>query len=131
MVARSTPPLRDIRHGTGPDAQDVDPDSAGTPYEPVRPAEAPRKQALAMVPSPTTLAMIGGAFASAFVGGAIGYWLGKRRAERPARPIRHVASTVDSIMELAPVAMHLLANPLVRSLALRMVLRRLKQRMDF
>jgi integral membrane sensor domain MASE1 len=84
-----------------------------------------------MVPSPTTLAMIGGAFASAFVGAAIGYWLGKRRAERPARPIRHVASTVDSMMELAPVAMHLLANPLVRALALRMVLRQLKQRMAF
>ena len=131
MVARSTPPLRDIGRGTGPDAQDLDPDAAGTPYEPVRPAEAQRKQALALVPSPRTLALVGGAFASAFVGGAIGYWLGKRRAQRPARPIRHVASTVDSVMDLVPVAMHLLANPLVRALALRMLLRQLKQRIDF
>jgi hypothetical protein len=128
MAARPTPPLRDVNKA---DDHDLDPDSAGTPYEPVRPAEAPRRQALALVPSPRMLAMIGGAFASAFVGGAIGYWLGKRRAERPARPIRQMASTVDSVMELAPVAMHLLANPLVRALALRMLLRQLKQRIDF
>ena len=131
MVARPTPPLRDVSKDPGPDAQNLDPDAAGSPYEPVRPAEAPRKQALALVPAPRTLAMIGGAFASALLGGAIGYWLGKRQSQRPARPIRHVASTVDSMMDLAPVAMHLLANPLVRALALRMLLRQLKQRMDF
>ena len=131
MVARSNPPLRDLSRETGPDAQNLDPDAAGTPYEPVRPAEAPRKQALALVPSPKTLALVGGAFASAFIGGAIGFWLGKRQAQRPARPIRHVASTVDSLMDLATTAMHLLANPLVRALALRMLLRQLNPRMDF
>jgi hypothetical protein len=131
MVARPTPPLRHISQDQGSSAQDLDPDSAGTPYEPVRPAEAPRQQALALVPSPRTLAMIGGGIASAFVGAAIGYWLGKRRARRPARPIRNVATTVHSVMELVPVAMHLLANPLVRALALRMILRQLKQRIDY
>lgn len=130
MVARSTPPLRDISSDASSDAQDLDPDSAGTPYEPVRPAEATRKQALALVPSPRTIAIIGGCFASAFVGGAVGYWLGKRRAQRPARPVRNLAATLDSAMDLAPVAMHLLANPLVRALALRMLLRQLKQRID-
>lgn len=131
MVARSNPPLREVGRDAGPDAQNLDPDSAGSAYEPVRPAEAPRKQALALVPSPRTLALICGAFASAFIGGAIGYWLGKRRAQRPSRPIRSVASTVDSVVDLAPVAMHLMANPLVRALALRMLLRQLKQRIDF
>ena len=130
MVARSTPPLRDINTGQGPGGQDLDPDSAGTPYEPVRPAEAPRQQALALVPSPRTLGMIGGGIAAAFVGGAFGYWLGKRHAQRPARPIRKVGATVDSMMELAPVAMNLIANPLVRALALRMLMRQLKQRID-
>ena len=130
MVARSTPPLRDISSNTGSDAQDLDPDSAAKPYEPVRPAEAPLKQALALVPPPATLAMIGGGIAAALFGGAIGYWLGKRQAQRPARPIRKVASTVDSMMDLAPVAMHLVANPLVRALALRMVMRQIKQRID-
>ena len=131
MVARSTPPLRDLSKDSGPDAQNLDPDAAGTPYEPVRPAEAPRKQALALVPSPRTVAMIGGAIASAFVGGAVGYWLGKRQAQRPARPGRRLAGIIESAMDLAPVAMHLLANPLVRALALRMLLRQLKQRIDF
>ena len=131
MVARSNPPLRDVSSGVGPGGQELDPDSAATPFEPVRPAEAPRKQALALVPSPRTLAMTGGAFASAFVGGAIGYWLGNRRAQRPARPIHHVAAGVDSMMGLAPVAMHLVANPLVRALALRVLLRQLKHRIDF
>ena len=131
MVARSTPPLRDISQGQGPGGQDLDPDSAGTPYEPVRPAEGPRQQALALVPSPRMLAMIGGGLASALVGGAIGYWLGKRHGQRPARPIRKVGATVDSVMDLAPVAMRLLANPLVRALAVRMLMRQLKQRIDF
>ena len=131
MVAGSNPPLRDISRGTGPDAQDLDPDSAGKPYEPVGPAEAPRMQALALVPPPRVLAMIAGGIASAFVGGAIGYWLGRRRAQRPARPIRNLSTTIDSIVDLAPVAMHLMANPLVRALALRMALRQLKQRIDF
>ena len=72
------PPLRDVSSGRRPRGQSLDPDAAGTPYEPVRPAEAPRKQAPALVPSPRTLAMIGTAFASAFIGGAIGFWLGKR-----------------------------------------------------
>ena len=131
MVARSTSPLRDISTNRGPDDQDLDPDSACTPVEPVRPSEGPRQQALALVPSPSKLALIGGGIAAALSGGAIGYWLGKRRAQRPARPIRHAARTVDSVIQLVPVAMHLLGNPLVRALAIRMLLRKIGQRIDF
>jgi hypothetical protein len=130
MVARSTPPLRDMSMNPRPDGQDLDPDSAGSPVEPVRPSEAPRHQALALVPSPSQVAMIGGGIAAALVGGAIGYWLGKRHAQRPARPIRRVASTVDSVVELLPVAMHLLGNPLVRALTIRMLLRQISRRID-
>lgn len=127
MVARSNPPLRDISADARSEGQELDPDSASPP---TRPSEAERRQMLALVPSPGRLAMIGGCIASAFIGGAIGFWLGKRRAQRPARPIRRVARTVDSVMDLAPVAMHLLANPLVRALALRMLLRQISRRID-
>ena len=127
MVARSNPPLRDISGDAYPEDQVLDADSASPP---TRPSEAERRQMLALVPSPGRLAIIGGCVASAFVGGAIGFWLGKRRAQRPARPIRHVAQTVDSVMDLAPVAMHLLANPLVRTLALRVLLKQISRRID-
>jgi hypothetical protein len=130
MAARSTPPLRDISADRSTDAQDLDPDSADTSYEPVRPAEAPRRQALALVPSPTRIAMIGGGIAAAFAGGAVGYWLGKRHAPRPARPLHKMASTIDAAIGLAPVAMHLLANPIVRALAIRVLLRQIRRRID-
>lgn len=130
MVARSNPPLRDISSDTRTEDLELDPDSAGPTTEPRRPSEAERRQVLALVPSPGRLAMIGGCLASAFVGGAIGYWLGKRQVRRPTRPIRHVAETVDSVLDLAPAALHLLANPLVRTLALRMLLRQISRRID-
>jgi hypothetical protein len=130
MVARSNPPLRDISSDAPSEDQELDPDSAGSPSEPMRPSEAERRQVLALVPSPGRLALIGGCIASALIGGAVGFWLGKRQARRRARPIRHVGETVDSMMDLASVAMHLLANPLVRALALRMLLRQISRRID-
>jgi hypothetical protein len=74
--------------------------------------------------------MAGGAVAAAVVGGAVGFWLGKRRAARPVRPVRRFASTVDSAIGLAPVAMNLLANPLVRTMALRILVRQLSKRIE-
>jgi hypothetical protein len=130
MVARSTPPLHDISVDESIDAQDVDPDSAKRPYEPVRPAEAPRQQALALAPSPARVALIGGGIAAAFAGGAVGYWMGKRHAGRPARPLRRVVATADAAIELVPVVMHLLTNPLVRALAIRILLRQISRRID-
>ena len=130
MVARSTPPLRDISTDREPDDQGFDPESADVPVEPVRPSEGSRRQALALVPSPSKLVLIGGGLAAALSGGAIGYWLGKRRAQRPARPIRRAARHVGSVVDLVPVAMHLLGNPLVRALAIRMLMRKIGQRID-
>jgi hypothetical protein len=130
MVARSIPPLRDIGADGSADAQDIDPDSATGPYEPVSPAEAPKLQALALVPSPDRIAMIGGGIAAALAGGAVGYWLGRRHTPRPARPLRKMAERFESAVELAPVAMHLLANPIVRALALRVLLRQISRRID-
>src|SRR4051812_30426170 len=115
MVARSTPPLRDISSDPRPNSDErdaeahlLDPDSASRPVEPARPSEGPRQQMLALVPSPSRLAMIGGGIAAALCGGAAGYWLGSRRAQRPTRPIRKAARNVDSVMALLPVAAHLL-----------------------
>ena len=130
MVARSTPPLRDISTPGGSDAQDLDADSASTPVEPVRPSEGPRQQLLALAPSPSQIAMIGAGLVAAFLGGAVGYWLGKRQAGRPARPIRKAARTVDSVIELLPVALRLLENPLVRALTMRMLLGKISRRID-
>lgn len=130
MAAQSTPPLRDVSADARSTTPDLDPDAADTPVEPVRPSEAPRQQALKMVPPPSKVMMIGGGIVAALAGGAVGYWLGKRHAQRPARPIRRVARTVDSVVELAPVAMHLLANPLVRALAIRALMRQLNRRID-
>jgi hypothetical protein len=130
MIAQSTPPLRDMNTHADIDAEDLDPDSANKTYEPVRPAEASRIQMLALAPSPARLAMIGGGIAAAIAGGVVGYWLGRRHAPRLARPGRHLASTVESALELAPVAMHLLANPIVRALAIRVLLRQIGRRIE-
>jgi len=85
---------------------------------------------LALAPSPTRLAMIGGGVAAVFAGGVVGYWLGRRHAPKPARPVRHLASKIGSALDLAPVAMHLLANPIVRALAIRVLLRQIGRRIE-
>lgn len=130
MVAQSNPWPHDIRTQARPGDADLDPDGADAPVEPILPSEGPRQQALRMAPPPSKIVLIGGGIAAALAGGAVGFWLGKRRAQRPARPIRNVGRTVDSVMELAPVAMHLMANPLVRALAIRMLLRQLSRRIE-
>lgn len=63
--------------------------------------------------------------AAVLLGGAAGYWLGARRSERPTRKLKQTASNVEHAVELLPVAMRLLANPMVRSLAIRLLMRRL------
>jgi hypothetical protein len=130
MVARSIHPVGEINPDAELSAQDLDPDAADKTYEPVRPAEGPRQQALALVAAPGRLALIGSGVAAALVGGAFGYWLGRRHAPRPARPVRQLASTIDSALDLAPVAMRLLANPLIRALAVRVLLRQLSRRIE-
>ena len=66
--------------------------------------------------------------AAVLLGGTVGYWLGARRSQslaRPAGKVKRVASTVEHGVELLPVAMQLLANPIVRSLVIRLLMRRL------
>jgi hypothetical protein len=93
--------------------------------EPTRPATAARKQAFRLVEATPPVATIVGGAAAVLAGGAIGYWLGARRSAQPAKKAKHAAANVEHAMELLPVAMRLLANPMVRTLAVRMVMRRL------
>jgi hypothetical protein len=130
MVAGSASPLRDFRTGSSIDPQYDEGDPTIGSYEPVQPSEAPAQQVRALAPSPNRLMLVGGGVAAAFAGGAIGYWLGRRSAPRPVRRFRKVAGSVESVMDLAPVAMNLLGNPLIRAIALRILLRQLSRRMD-
>ncbi len=82
-----------------------------------------------LAPSPSRAMLIGGGIAAALLGGAIGFWLGGRRVSRAPAKVRHAASTADSLIELAPVAMHLLSNPLIRTLAVRMLVRQVTSRL--
>jgi hypothetical protein len=100
------------------------------PYEPVRPDEGVRQQAVRLTPPPGKLFLLVGAVVSGLIGGALGFWLGSRRAPKRTKPIANFASTVGSAAELAPVAMHLLANPLIRTLAVRILLRQLARRVE-
>jgi Tfp pilus assembly protein FimV len=127
MISRSTPPLGDIGPDDATDDQNLDPDSAETPVEPIRPAEAPRRQALALTPPPARLAMIGGMIAAALAGGAVGYWLGKRRAQRRPKPLQLIASRLSSSRGFAPTLMHLAASPIVRALAIRIMMRQISR----
>ena len=70
-------------------------------------------------------AMLAGCAAAVLIGGGVGYWLGARCTHQPARNIRRAASRAENAVELLPVAMHLLANPVVRALAIKMLMRRL------
>jgi len=105
------------------------PDSAPD-TAPTSPAEADEQQVRALAPSPNTLMMIGGGAAALALGGSVGYWLGRRPAPKPKAPrrLRHAASTAEAALDLAPVAMQLLANPVVRSVAMRMLLRQITRR---
>jgi hypothetical protein len=128
MVARSTPPLRDVSSQSESDSNALDADSTHAPVEPVRPSDAQRQQVLALAPSPRALALVGVGVASALAGGAVGYWLGARGKRRSARSVQHLASTIDSAVKLAPVAMGLLGNPLIRTIALRLLARQISRR---
>jgi hypothetical protein len=116
--------------GTDPtfDAHDPDTEPPASRAEPVSPSEAQRRQIWELAPSPATLATIAGGVLAVLLGGALGFWLGRRTAPRPARPVRHFAATVESAAELAPVALNLLKNPLIRAMAVRMIVRQLNKR---
>jgi hypothetical protein len=110
------------------DAHDPDTEPPTSRSEPVSPAEAQRRQIWTLAPAPPTLTTILGGVAAILFGGAIGFWLGRRTAPRPARPVRHAAATFESVAELAPVALNLLKNPLIRTMAVRILVRQLSKR---
>ena len=130
MIAHSSSPWTD----DDADHPDREPDTAPDPlyrsYEPVRPAEGVRQQAIQMTPPPGKLFLLVGAVVSGLIGGAVGFWLGSRRAPKRTNPIGDFASTVGSAVELVPVAMHLLANPLIRAMAVRILLRQIARRVE-
>jgi hypothetical protein len=129
MVARSPSPwTNDADHSDREPA--IGPSPSRQSYEPVRPAEGVRQQAIRLTPPPGKLYLLVGAVVSGLIGGAVGFWLGSRRAPKRTNPIGNIASTVGSAVELAPVAMQLLSNPLVRSIAVRILLRQLAQRVE-
>jgi hypothetical protein len=93
--------------------------------EPVQPSVAVRQQAYGLVASAPSKTMLAGGTVAVLLGGAVGYWLGARRSSPPVRKAKRTVSTTESAIELLPVAIQLLANPVVRSLAIRLLLRRL------
>jgi hypothetical protein len=107
---------------------DADTEPPASLTEPVTPAEAERRQFWELSPPPERLAMIAGGVAAVVAGGAVGYWLGRRSAPPAPRKIGRAAATFESALELAPVAMNLLSNPLIRTLAVRMLVRQIKNR---
>ena len=131
MVAQTTMPLRDPATGTAIDPQFDAGDPTSAPSEGTRPSDAAERQMRALAPAPDRLLLtIGGGIAAALAGGAVGFWLGRRSAPRPARPVRRLAARFDSAIDLAPVAMQLLGNPLIRTLAIRLLMRQLGRRID-
>lgn len=130
MASNSPRPLHPVDPETVNDTEDeriaaFDEAAKADLVEPVTPAAAARKQAFRLAESaPPFSTLIGGA-AAVLAGGAVGYWLGARRSLQPARKIQRKASAVNHAVELLPVAMQLLANPMIRTLAIRMLMRRL------
>jgi len=82
-----------------------------------------------LAPTPRLLVLVGGGISAALIGGLFGYWLGSRRAARTPGPVRHLAATADSLVALAPVAVSLMQNPMIRALVLRLLVRQVTSRL--
>lgn len=134
MATHTTTPLYPLGSEPGVDADaSADPEilgfgARGDSAEPRGPAEAQLRQLLQLAPPPAQMAVLGGGVAALLVGGAVGYWLGSRRARRPVRTVRHASHTLGAAVGLVPIAMRLLANPLVRAAVLRAVTRQIARR---
>ena len=126
-MARNAPtPLHPVDSGSHADTEDdriaafddaEDGEHGKTPA-----ADIGRKFRLVEAPPPLSTVLCG--LAAVLFGGVIGYWLGSRRSQQPVRKFKHAASTAEHAVELLPVAMHLLANPIIRTLAIRLLMRR-------
>jgi hypothetical protein len=125
VIASSRSTLYDLNADATMDARDPDIEPPASLSEPVSPAEAQRRQIWTLAPSPNTVSMVAGGAAAIGLGGAVGFWLGRRTAPRP---VHRAAINLESAVALAPVAMQLLRNPLIRTLAVRMLVRQLSKR---
>ena len=130
MIAHSSTPWTDDDADHADRESDASRDPTRQTYEPVRPDEGVRQQAIQLTPPPGKLFLLVGAVVSGLIGGALGFWLGSRRAPKRTKPIANFASTVGSAVELVPVAMQLLANPLIRAMVVRILLRQLARRAE-
>ncbi len=110
------------------DSSDDDLDDTDGGYEPVRPATAQRRQLLDLVPAPTDPATLALGAAVVTLGGALGFWLARRKPEAPARPMKRAATRVEAAVDLAPLIIRLLSNPMMRTLILRIVMRQISSR---
>jgi len=97
--------------------------------EPVTPATADERQVRALAPNPDQLIMVAGGVTAVALGGAVGYWLGHGPGTPARRKVGRTARSIDTLLELAPIAVQLLGNPLVRTLAIRMVMRQIRGRL--
>jgi len=124
MTAQPLPPFSDRRaHPTFVD--EPDDESARPNSGPVQTDGSQRRPSIVGSLSSPRLATIVGGLSAVLVGGCMGYWLGRRPEPRRLSGPRRTASRVESAMELAPVALKLLANPLVRAMLIRALARRL------
>ncbi len=125
MISSSRSTLYDLNSDADIDSHDPDIEPPASLSEPVSPSEAQRRQIWALAPPPNTLSMVAGGAAAIGLGGAVGFWLGRRTAPRP---VHRAAINFESAVALAPVAMQLLRNPLIRTLAVRVLVRQLGKR---
>jgi hypothetical protein len=121
VISPTNPHLHAVNPDAELDAEDAD---IGT-TTPDSPAEAERRQVWSLAPSPARLGLIAGGAVAILLGAAIGFWLGRRSAPTPRRRLKHAASTVEAAGELVPAALHLLSNPIVRSLVVKQAVRQL------
>jgi hypothetical protein len=130
VIAHSDPTPYSVDAGADGGAFVHEPDTEPPAHlaEPVTRHEAARRQFWALTPPPASLGTIVGGGVAVLGGGAIGYWLGRRSTTQRRTQVRRAASSVNAVVELAPVAFHLLANPIVRALVLRMLVRKISPR---
>jgi hypothetical protein len=110
------------------DSSDSDLDVRDRTFEPVRPATAERCQLLALAPPLVDGKTLAGGLAAVTLGGVVGYWLSRRRATPSARQMRRTVARVEAAADLAPLAIRLLSNPVVRAFVVRIILRQISRR---
>jgi hypothetical protein len=91
------------------------------------PVDGAPRESRSMLPQ-VSAGMVAGGAAAILGGGAVGFWLGRRSVGQRRAQVRKTAASVSAAAGLVPVAVQLLANPLVRALVLRMLVRKISPR---